>query len=65
MQGKKNKDEWINVVIPNRLYDSEGLHYFLTRYINSSLYLCPISISSNLETMTLVIILKKNYMFLF
>ena len=57
----KNNDEWVNVVIPNRLYDEEGLNYFLTRHFNSSLDRCPISISSNLVTMKFTIILKENY----
>ena len=57
---KKNKDEWVNIVIPNELYDEKDLNYFLTCYFNSFLDRCPNNILSNLATTTFVIILKEN-----
>ena len=62
---KENKEEGDNVVIPIGFYDELGLNYFSTRYLNSSLDRYPISMSTNLEKIKFVIILKENYKFRF
>ena len=65
MNTGKNKDGWVKVVIPNGMYDEEGLNYFLSRYFNSFLDQYPNSISSNLSKMKFVIIFKGYYRFRF
>lgn len=63
---RKNKDEpWLNVVIPNGMYNEECFNYFLSHYFNASRENCPITVSSNPATMRFVILLKDNYEFKF
>ena len=62
------KDEeggWVNVTIPNGMYNDDCLNYFLCQYFDTPKDKCPIVISSNPASMRFVIILQEKYIFRF